>query len=153
MKRLGWIVLVVLLSAAYVAGYWYQFQRSREAQENLTADLKAASLQLAGAESRIRLCKLQNDLIALAYKTADKNYGDALSVSSRFFDQVLAEATRTENQKWKSSLESILQKRDAVTAALAKGEPSALELLLPMEKTLHQLVEAGGSETQPAARP
>ncbi len=153
MKRLGWIVLVVLLAAAYVGGYWPQHQRFREAQDNFNAVSARLANVEANAESRIRLCKLQSDLIALVYKTADKNYGDALPLSTKFFDQVLAEATRTDNQKSKSSLQSILQKRDAVTAALAKGDSSAYDLLLPLEKTLHELVETGGSPPQSVARP
>jgi hypothetical protein len=147
MKRLGVIIFLLLLAAAFVGGYWLgyervrlQEQKFREAQQNLSA----ATARLASAESRIRICKLQNDLLALVYKTADKNYGDALPLSTKFFDQVLVEAGRVENQKWKTSLGTILQKRDAVTAALAKGDASARDLLAPLEKTLHDLVEAGG---------
>ena len=143
MKRLGWILFLLLLAAAYVAGYWPQHRKFREAQDNSNA----VSARLTDAESRLRLCKLQNDLIALVRKTAEKNYGEAQAFSTKFFDQVLAEARQTENQKWKSSLESILQSRDAVTAALAKGDSSARDLLLPLEKTLHELVEASAVPT------
>lgn len=140
MKRLGWILFLLLLAVAYLAGYWPQHRNFREAQ----GKFNAVSARLADAESRIRLCKLQNDLIALVRKTAEKNYGEAQAFSTKFFDQVVAEARQTENQKLKSSLESILQSRDAVTAALAKGDSSARDLLLPLEKALHDLVEAGG---------
>ncbi len=140
MKRLGVIIFLLLLAAAFIAGYWLSHQKLREAQDNL----RTVSARLADAESRIRLCKLQNDLIALVRKTAEKNYGEAQAVSTKFFDEVVAEARQTENQKLKSSLESILQSRDAVTAALAKGDSSARDLLLPLEKALHDLVEAGG---------
>ncbi len=140
MKRLGWILFLLLLAVAYLAGYWPQHRNFREAQDKFNA----VSARLADAESRIRLCKLQNDLIALVRKTAEKNYGEAQAVSTKFFDKVVAEARQTEDQKLKSSLESILQSRDAVTAALAKGDSSARDLLLPLEKALHDLVEAGG---------
>ncbi len=140
MKRLGWILFLLLLAVAYLAGYWPQHRNFREAQDNFNA----VSARLADAESRIRLCKLQNDLIALVRKTAEKNYGEAQAFSTKFFDKVVAEARQTEDQKLKSSLESILQSRDAVTAALAKGDSSARDLLLPLEKALHDLVEAGG---------
>jgi len=140
MKRLGWILFLLLLAVAYVAGYWPQHRKFRESEDKRNA----ASAQLADAESRIRLCKLQNQLIALVRKTVDKNYGEAQALSTKFFDQVLTEARQTENQQSKSSLESILQRRDAVTAALAKGDASSRDLLLPLEKTLHELVEANG---------
>ncbi len=140
MKRLGWILFFLLLAVAYVAGYWPEHRKFRESEDKRNA----ASARLADAESRIRLCELQNDLIALVRKTAEKNYGEAQAFSTKFFDQVVAEARQTDNQKLKSSLESILQSRDAVTAALAKGDASARELLLPLEKALHDLVESGG---------
>ena len=140
MKRLGWILFLLLLAAAYIAGYWPQHRKFRESEDKLNS----ASARLADAESRIRLCTLQNRLIALVRKTAEKNYGEAQALSTRFFDEVLAEARQTADQKSKSSLESILQQRDAVTAALAKGDSSSRDLLLPLEKTLHELLEANG---------
>jgi hypothetical protein len=140
MKRLGWILFLLLLAVAYVAGYWPQHRKFRESEDKLNA----ASARLADAESRIRLCKLQNHLIGLVRKTADKNYGEAQALSTKFFDEVLAEARQTANQQSKSSLESILQQRDAVTAALAKGDSSSRDLLLPLEKTMHELVETNG---------
>jgi hypothetical protein len=140
MKRLGWIAFLLLLAATYLAGYWPQHRSFRESQDKLNA----VSARLADAEVRLRLCALQNDLIALVRKTVEKNYGEAQAVSTKFFDRVLAEERQTENQKLKSSLESILQSRDAVTAALARGEASARDLLAPLEKTLHDLVETGG---------
>jgi len=50
-----------------------------------------------------------------------QNYGQAQALSSKFFDAVRAQATRTAAASPKDALERIVRTRDAVTASLTRG--------------------------------
>lgn len=155
MKRAGIIVGVLLIGAAYVFGFWPQYQKARQAQQQLAA----VTAELDQAQAEVRLCGLQDHLLALIGKTSAKDYGQASALSTQFFDGVRDEAARRTDPQVKAALESILGQRDVVTSALAKGDPSALGLLNGLEGTMFKLVDqsfggtgAGSSSTasQPA---
>jgi hypothetical protein len=78
-----------------------------------------------------------------------QNYGQARELSSRFFDDARAEATRTPEPSFKRALESALELRDAATAALAKADPEAVD---PLRRVEAQLERAMG-HPWPAASP
>lgn len=60
-------------------------------------------------------------LLALTEAVSERNFGDAQELSSRFFDQVRAEATALSDAPMKLLLEGMVDRRDAVTA----GFPAA----------------------------
>jgi hypothetical protein len=130
MRRAGLIAVaaVVLLGAAYLAGYLPERSRRIAAAE------QAASLQaaFAGAESRVRVAALLGQAITLKEVAMRQNYGQALELSPRFFDAVRAEALQSADASLRSGLEEISARRDALTAALAKTEPAVVD-------TLHQI--------------
>ena len=136
MKRTGIIVGVVLIGIAYVLGFWPQYQKVQMAREQL----EQADKELAGAQARNGLYRLQHELLAVMRQTNQKNYGQASTLSTKFFDSVLDELPRQADPKVKTALQSILQQRDAVTSALAKGDPGALGLLEPIETTMFQTI-------------
>lgn len=136
MKRAGIIIGIILIGVAYVLGFWPQYQKAQASQRQV-AEMSA---ELTAAQSRVRLYQLQNSLIAVVRQTSQKNYGEASKLSTKFFDDARIEVQRQTNPKVKTALESILQQRDAVTAALAKGDPSALGLLEPLATTMFQAV-------------
>jgi hypothetical protein len=146
MKRAGIIIGIVLIGIAYGLGFWPQYQKARESRRQVAQ----MTTELAGSQSRIRLYQLQTSLIAVVRQANQKNYGQASTLSTKFFDEARAEAQRQSDPKVKAGLESILQQRDAVTAALAKGDPSALGLLDPLETTMFRIVnEMPGNSATP----
>ena len=145
MKRLGIVAFVVIVVLAFIAGYWPQHTRLLETQ----AQLAETSGQLVNAESTNRLCQLQDELLALVQVTGEKNYADATALSTKFFDEVRAEAGRTTEPGLKSALESVLDQRDAVTAALAQGNPAAHDLLVQLQKTFRSSIKNGESQPPP----
>jgi type II secretory pathway pseudopilin PulG len=146
MKRAGIILGIILIGVAYVLGFWPQYQKARASQRQV-AEMSA---ELASSQAQVGLYRLQNSLIAVVRQTGQKNYGEASTLSTKFFDDARSEVQRQSDPKVKAGLESILQQRDAVTAALAKGDPSALGLLAPLETTMFQIVyETAGSAMMP----
>ena len=136
MKRALTLIVIVLIAVAYGFGFWPQYQKAQKSQR----DLQAISAEMGILQGQIRLCRLQDFLLALIKSTTEKNYGDASAISTGFFTAVGDEISQQNDPQVKAGLTSILQQRDAVTAALAKGDPGALGLLQPIQNTMFQIV-------------
>jgi hypothetical protein len=132
MKTVLAVVVIVLIGVAWAGGYWPERQRRVAAE----AEASALRGQLAAAEARVRAAALLGDLLALRDEVSARNYGQAQEFSTRFFDRVRAEAARTSEAGLGSALQGILDTRDAVTSALTKAEPGALDLLVRLEVRL-----------------
>jgi hypothetical protein len=144
MKRYGYLAFVMLLAVSFVAGYWPQHKKLLQAQGKLAE----TSARLSKAESIVHLCQLQAQLVILIQETENKNYADASGLSSKFFDGLRQEVANTPPSGLKSSLQSALSQRDAVTAALAKGDPKAHDLLEQILVDFSQNVIKTDSETE-----
>jgi len=127
------LVVVVLIAAAYVAGFWPQ----RERVSALQAENAALQQRVDAAEAHVRAGRLLGELLTLKEIVQDLNYGQARGLSSPFFEHVRAEAGRT-NAALKPALESILAVRDPVTVALTQGDAAALGHLRESERRLRQ---------------
>lgn len=143
MKRAVIITGIILIGIAYVLGFWPQYQKLQLSRQQLDQ----ANAELVGAQVRNGLYRLQHELLAVIRQTNQKNYGQASTLSTKFFDSVRDELPRQADPKVKKALESILGQRDAVTSALAKGDPGAISLLEPIETTMFQTI----SETMTAS--
>jgi hypothetical protein len=145
MKRFGYLAFVIVIGLAFVAGYWPQHKKWFQAQGQLIE----VSVKLTKSEAKVRLCHLQSQLVSLLEETENKNYADASALSTKFFDGVRQESDNTPPSSLKSSLESTLNQRDAVTAALAKGDPKARDLLAQLLADLNQSIIKSASPPQP----
>ena len=134
-KILKFVVLVVvLLAAAYVAGFWPQ----RERVSALQAETATLQQRVEAAEARVRAGAVLGELLTFKEVVQDMNYGQARGMSSPFFEHVAAEGARTNDAGVKQALASILAVRDRVTVALTQGDGSALGLLRESEGRLRQ---------------
>jgi hypothetical protein len=133
-KRIIAIVVVVLLVAAFLVGYVPQQQRLA------SAEMETEGLQnrLVAAEDRVRAGELLGRILTVQEVTARQDYGHAQDLSSAFFDAVRAEASATHNSQLRDGLNEAQARRDAVTAALAKADPTAIEILHTIELRLRQ---------------
>jgi len=141
MKRLLAVLVVLLIAAAFVAGYWPQREaRVRAEQEAAEArrQLDEVRAELARAEARDRRGRLFGRLLALQDAVASGNFGEARALSTPFFDGARDEAARESDAAVRTSLDAILMRRDTVTAGLARGEGSVREMLLPIERELRR---------------
>ena len=134
-RRVVAAVVIVLIGLAYLGGYWPEHRR----RSALEAENDALRSQLANAESRVRVGQLLGDLLSLTDAVTALNYGQAQQLSSTFFDSVGAEAARTPVGALRTTLEAVLQNRDQVTSALARGDQAVME---PLRRTQIQLREA-----------
>ncbi len=137
MKRAAIIIGIVLIGIAYLLGFWPEYQKVQRTQNQL----KVVATELSNTEAQTGLYRLQHQLLAVVRETNQKNYGQASNSATKFFDSVRDELPRQADPKVKKTLQSMLQQRDAVIAALAKGDPSALGLLQPMENTMFKTID------------
>lgn len=125
MKAFLIIVVLLLIGTAYLGGYLPQHRQLTRARN----ELQTATKQLADSQDETRMCRLENRLLGVIERATERNYGEAQRLSSEFFDQVRSEISQTSRESFKSTLESALQKRDAVTVDLTQGNPAILDLL------------------------
>jgi type II secretory pathway pseudopilin PulG len=139
-KKLLVVLVVLLVAAAFVAGYWPERQRLVQAQAEATelrSQLAEARSQLAEAEAKGRLGRLFGQFLALQDAVSTGNYGEAQTLSSAFFDRVRDEEGRADASV-RAALDAVMLRRDAVTAGLARGEGSVREVLVPVERELRR---------------
>lgn len=143
MKRLLAIIVVVVVALAYLAGFWPQHRRLIDAQ----AQIQMLEGRLAAAEGRVRLAEVLGQLLHLSDAVTAKNYGEAATLSSSFFDSVRFEASRTDQSGVKDALEGILKARDQVTTAIAGTDPTLSASLKEHERTLRRVLGYSVSAT------
>lgn len=132
MKRALVVLTVLLIAVAYVGGRWPE----RERRLALQGEVGMLQSRLDDAEARVRMGELVAELQSLMEVVAQKNYGEAQQLSSRFFDHARAESERTPQPAFKESLRDVLPLRDIVTAALAQADPAVLRNLKQAEQRL-----------------
>jgi predicted transcriptional regulator len=142
MKKFLLVATLILLGAAYVAGYWPEHEKLIAAQESAAQ----VQQQLATAQAVARICKLENDLLALIGQTENQNYGEARNLSKAFFDNLRQEVDRDQNATYKQDLENILSGRDAVTAGLARADASTAATLRQYLAQMQQLLQKLASQ-------
>jgi hypothetical protein len=128
-KRIVAVAVVVLLGGAFLVGYVPE-RRLRIAAEE---QIRLIQDRLAAAEARVRLGELLGEVLTVKEVTIRQNYGQAQELSSSFFDRVRAEAAETRESAFRDALNEVLARRDVVTAALTKAEPSVVEVLHTIE--------------------
>ena len=149
MKRYGLLIVVLLVGAAYVAGYW------PEHQQRMTLERERQGLQgqLAEAQARVRLGGLLGQLLAVIDAAAARNYGQAQDLSSRFFEDLRAESTRVSDAPTRVILEGILRARDSVTASLTRSDPAVLDQLRQAQVGLQSALGYRVAAPAPAPAP
>lgn len=131
-------LVLVLLAVAFGGGFWWEHSQTEAVQHKLDA----TSAQLAQANATIALCRLQDQLLTMIEDTANKNYGDAAAVSTKFFNDLGDDIARVNQPNLKSTMQMMLSQRDQVTGELAKGDPAAHDLLAQMSMSFHQAVQS-----------
>ena len=137
MRRVVVIIGLLLIVAAYVFGFWPQYQDAQQAR----MEMQSVTQQLNQAQAKLGLCALQQRLLAVIQQASAKNYGDAATLSTQFFNQASEESQRQIDPNVKAKLASILKQRDTVTSDLAKADPASLTVLQGIGSTMFTLVD------------
>jgi len=133
-RRIAFGISVILIAAAYAGGYWPERQRRVAAQ----AESAVLRSRVADLEARQRIGALLGDVLSLSEAVSSMNYGQAQEMSSGFFDRVQAEALALGDSDLAPALARIARQRDAVTAALARGDQRALDPLRQAQLLLRE---------------
>jgi hypothetical protein len=152
---------VVALLVGYVGGLLPERARRMAAETQVAshqAEVASIRQELTSAEGRIRVGVLLGRALMVKDLAAGSDYGRAQQVSSEFFDAVRAESTATEDAARRAVLMSVLARRDAVTAAMAKAEPAVVSTLTQVERELRRalnypVAEAATEGVAPPRRP
>ncbi|MBI4265479.1 MAG: hypothetical protein HY657_13995 [Acidobacteria bacterium] len=139
-------VIAAVIAGAYLAGYWSERGPRMEAE----AQVEALRTDLAAARAQVRVGQLLGRALTLKETAMSQNYGQALDLSSAFFDEVGREAMAATDAALRDDLAGLVAKRDSVTAALAKGDPAIVNTLSEIEVRLRQAV-GYPTPTRPAA--
>jgi predicted negative regulator of RcsB-dependent stress response len=138
MRRI--LIVIVLMGLSFAGGYWWERAKWSAAE----AKSQTLSAQVSQANATIGLYRLQDQLLTLVQDTGNKNYGDAATLSTKFFDNLSAELTQTTQPGLRSALESIQNQRDAVTAGLAKADPKVHDLLVQLLDSFRKILGTPG---------
>ena len=132
------VVVVVLLIAAFSVGFLPQYAKVRSLERELGEARRENSL----AELR--------DLAGLAYlQASQKDYGLAAGTSTRFFDRTRQVASQTPDSSGRKPLEDLMNLRDQITGALARGDAGVLNALQILVVKTRQATSASASSRQP----
>jgi hypothetical protein len=121
-RLLLWVLLVVF---AFFVGYWPQ----RQEMAALKQEREQMQKQLVSAEETAQVARLENELLVLIEQTESQNYGEGQKLSNAFFDDLRKQIDHDKSAAYVQKLETILARRDAVTAGLAKADPSTVTTL------------------------
>jgi hypothetical protein len=126
------LFFIVLLIAAYLAGYW--------PQRGLKDDL-------AAAKSVVHAGRLQNELMDILDQIQSQNYGTAQQIAGQFFNDLHNQINDPANAPYRQNLQAILDRRDAVISALAKADGSIASTLRQDLAQVHQIQEKLASQS------
>ena len=129
-------VMVLMVIAAFLAGYWPEHQRGA----SLQTDNDTLRARMVTLENRERLSMIHTKALDAIDAVAAMNYGHAQGLSSALFDDIRVELSRSTEPQYREALQQGLNRRDAITAALATGDASALEPLRELEKRIRQVL-------------
>lgn len=149
MKYVLFVLAALGLVAAYAAGRWPE----RERRLVLEGEVAVLQGRLQDAEERVRMDALLAELQNLMEVVGQKNYGEAQTLSSRFFDRTRAESGRTSQAGFKAALDAVLGLRDGVTAALAQADPAVSQRLRLADRRLRDALGYRPTSAPPAAPP
>ena len=140
------VVALAALAGAYLAGQWF------ERGKRVAAEAQVARLEnrLGDAETRLRVAEILGRVLTVKELAMRQDYGLATERSTALFDSIRQETMQIADGVLRDSLRGALNRRDAVIAALARGEPAAVDLLHAVEL---QLRGALGYDLAPTSKP
>jgi hypothetical protein len=112
------IASVVLILAAFLAGFWPQYQRAGQFESELATQRERVRI----LEANQRLAAAAHLASAMFLESSKLNYGVASEMAGEFFSRVRTLIGEATDPTVRHELEEIAAKRDSVVAALAKGD-------------------------------
>ena len=129
------VTVLVLIAAAFVAGWYPQSRHVRD----LTSQLDQQKSSAAELQEKLQAAEVR-DLGAMLYlEVVRQNHAQAAGTATKFFDGVRELAEHATDAGEKSRLENILSQRDGVTANIALAAPTLPSQMQAILLELHGL--------------
>jgi hypothetical protein len=127
-KKIG--IGAAILVAVFLLGYVPSWNSARTARQ-----------QNAQLEYRLNLTTLLTQLGMANFEVNRNNYASAASYSTEFFNGLRETVNRTEDDSLKQKLQTLLGRRDDVTAKLAEANPVVKETVAQSYADFFQIVK------------
>jgi hypothetical protein len=137
------VLIAVVVSAVVGAGavLFGLALPERERRLGVEGRLARADAELSEARALLLVHALFDEVLDLVADTQDlASFDKAQATSTRFFDVVRKEASRTSSAQVRAALAGVLTHRDTVTAALARRDPAVRVTLDEIRRGLHPLL-------------
>ncbi len=152
MKLLIAVVVSVVVGAVAVLVGVHLPERGR--RFDVEARLARAEAELAAARSLILVHALHDRVLDLLEDAKDPaSYEKAQVASTRFFDLVRQSAGGADSPELQAALTAVLARRDVVTGALARRDPTVRASLDEIRRALHPLLREPGAPAPTLAPP
>jgi hypothetical protein len=139
--RIGAALAALIVS--FLLGFVPQYRKNTRCEEGL----RTQRARIQALESDVSLGRARDLAAALFIETVNRNFGNATSRASDFFNHVRSVLSASGASGSRADLEWLLAQRDAVITTLARSDPAvqkqAQEIL---ERTLHMTGPVKGSE-------
>lgn len=142
------IAVVLVLAAVFAAGWWPATSRARAAREEterVTERLQESQATLAQTQFDLQVARLRGNLGEVLHETNANNYGIAAERATAFFDGLrdAVNSAQLAAGERRTVLTGILDRRDEISADLARAEPAVKAKLTEM------YMQLGGAEESP----
>lgn len=134
MKR--YLIVLGLMAAAFLGGWIPMYVRNR----GLEQTVQETEDRLSQAKEEQRLALLEGQLGMVLVEVDRKNFGNALQLSSSFFDGLSETLPGVANEGMREELKKILGRRDQITTALSTLAPEAGDEVRELYEGLHQVL-------------
>jgi len=119
-RRTSVLLWLIVLLGAFLIGFVPQYQQKRQAR----ADLAAANEKLSSIHTELKMAELRDLSGRMLVQVLLRNYGLAQDLASQYFNKLREAADQAHDPRAKNKLQDLLAMRDAITAALAQGDPT-----------------------------
>lgn len=125
----NFLILILVVIGAFILGWLLGYLPSQATVRQLQSQTAQLEQQLSVSQERLRVAELRDLAGLMSYEANRHNYGTAATLATRFFNEVNEEIKRTTDEKLRQHLQSVLEQRDEITAALAQADPAVRERL------------------------
>jgi hypothetical protein len=136
-------IITGALIGVFIAGFLIGYLPQRRTIESLQEQIAGMEQQSAALQQSLKLAELRGAAGLMSYRANRENYGEAAKLSTGFFNGVREMIDEVENEAARRNLQSILERRDEVTAALAQADPSVKDALATIYADFFQLRKSG----------
>lgn len=141
------ITILVAALVAFIAGALWQYSSVR----SVRSDLQGSQQQASTLEDQLQECRFQRslgdlrDMAGKMYLEANLgNFDVAAGISTRFFNRVDQIREGADSDQLRTALGDISNRRDTLTAQLARLEPAARDSIQQIYSTLYNATVEGG---------